>query len=29
VDKGNMKGIARVTHEPPEIARRFAQHART
>jgi sulfopyruvate decarboxylase subunit beta len=25
VDKGNMHGIARVTHEPPEIARRFAR----
>jgi thiamine pyrophosphate-dependent acetolactate synthase large subunit-like protein len=28
VEKGNVKGIARVTHEPPEIARRFARHAR-
>lgn len=25
VDKGNVHGIARVTHEPPEIARRFAR----
>lgn len=24
VDKGNQHGIARVSHEPPEIARRFA-----
>jgi sulfopyruvate decarboxylase subunit beta len=29
VDKGNVKGIARVTHEPPEIAARFAKHARS
>ena len=25
VDKGNMHGIARVSHEPPEIAARFAR----
>jgi sulfopyruvate decarboxylase subunit beta len=25
VDKGNQHGIARVVHEPPEIARRFAR----
>jgi thiamine pyrophosphate-dependent acetolactate synthase large subunit-like protein len=24
VEKGNVKGIARVSHEPPEITRRFA-----
>jgi sulfopyruvate decarboxylase subunit beta len=29
VDKGNVHGIARVTHEPPEIARRFARACRT
>jgi sulfopyruvate decarboxylase subunit beta len=28
VDKGNVKGIARVTHTPQEIAARFARHAR-
>ena len=25
VEPGNVKGIARVTHTPPEIARRFAR----
>ena len=25
VEKGNLHGIARVIHEPPEIARRFAR----
>jgi thiamine pyrophosphate-dependent acetolactate synthase large subunit-like protein len=28
VEKGNVKGIARVTHEPPEIAARFARSVR-
>jgi thiamine pyrophosphate-dependent acetolactate synthase large subunit-like protein len=28
VERGNLKGVARVSHEPPEIARRFAKHAR-
>ena len=28
VDKGNVHGIARVSHEPPEIARRFARACR-
>jgi thiamine pyrophosphate-dependent acetolactate synthase large subunit-like protein len=28
VAKGNVKGIGRVTHEPPEIAARFARRAR-
>ena len=28
VEPGNVKGIARVSHEPPEIARRFARAAR-
>ena len=28
VDKGNMHGIARVSHEPPEIAARFAKACR-
>src|SRR5262245_33805247 len=27
VEKGNVKGIARVTHTPPEIAARLAKHA--
>jgi thiamine pyrophosphate-dependent acetolactate synthase large subunit-like protein len=27
VDKGNVKGIARVTHTPPEITARFARAA--
>jgi sulfopyruvate decarboxylase subunit beta len=28
VEKGNVAGIARVTHEPPEITARFARRAR-
>ena len=28
VDKGNQHGIARVSHEPPEIAARFARACR-
>ena len=29
VEKGNQHGIARVSHEPPEIAARFARACRT
>ena len=29
VEPGNVKGIARVSHTPPEIARRFAQQVRS
>jgi thiamine pyrophosphate-dependent acetolactate synthase large subunit-like protein len=29
VEKGNVHGIARVTHEPPEIAARFARACRS